>query len=97
LAAPARKNKPPRNSARYVANRDESWRQLTPVMFYSFPPAMQENASMQQTSHYSALEAKHAVLDRQIADESHRPMPDPVALAALKKQKLRIKEEMVAL
>ena len=52
---------------------------------------------MQQTSHYSALEAKHAVLDRQIADESHRPMPDATALAALKKQKLRIKEEMVAL
>jgi len=52
---------------------------------------------MQQTSHYSALEAKHAVLDRQIADESHRPMPDAAALAAMKKQKLRIKEEMVTL
>jgi hypothetical protein len=58
---------------------------------------MQENASMQQTSHYSALEAKHAVLDRQIADESHRPLPNAAALAALKKQKLRIKEEMAAI
>jgi hypothetical protein len=57
---------------------------------------MQENASM-QTAHYSALEAKHAVLDRQIADETHRPMPDPATLAALKKQKLRIKEEMAGL
>lgn len=52
---------------------------------------------MQQTAHYTALEAKHAVLDRQIADESHRPMPDTTALAAMKKQKLRIKEEMAAL
>ncbi|MDH7970984.1 YdcH family protein [Sphingomonas sp. AR_OL41] len=50
-----------------------------------------------QTAHYSALEAKHAVLDRQIADETHRPMPDPATLAALKKQKLRIKEEMAGL
>ncbi|MDQ2878090.1 MAG: YdcH family protein [Pseudomonadota bacterium] len=50
-----------------------------------------------QTAHYSALEAKHAVLDRQIAEETHRPMPDPAALTELKKQKLRIKEEMTAL
>ncbi len=50
-----------------------------------------------QTAHYSALVAKHAVLDRQIVDESHRPMPDTAALAALKKQKLRIKEEMAEL
>ena len=50
-----------------------------------------------QTAHHSALVAKHAVLDRQIADESHRPMPDAAALAALKKQKLRIKEEIAAL
>jgi hypothetical protein len=57
---------------------------------------MQENISM-QTAHYSALEAKHAVLDRQIADETHRPLPDTAALAALKKQKLRIKEEMTEL
>lgn len=47
-----------------------------------------------QTAHYSALEAKHAGLDRQIAAESQRPLPDGVTLAALKKQKLRLKEEM---
>ena len=47
-----------------------------------------------QTAHFSALEAKHAGLDRQIAAESQRPLPDPAALAALKKQKLRLKEEM---
>ena len=47
-----------------------------------------------QTAHHQALEAKHAVLDRQIAAESQRPMPDAMVLAGLKKQKLRVKEEM---
>jgi hypothetical protein len=49
-----------------------------------------------QTAHFSALEAKHAVLDRKIAAEAQRPLPDTAALAALKKQKLRLKEEMTA-
>lgn len=47
-----------------------------------------------QTAHRSALEAKHAVLDQRIADEEHRPMPDTIVLAGLKKQKLRVKEEI---
>lgn len=47
-----------------------------------------------QTAHLSALEAKHATLDQRIADEAHRPMPDAIKLADLKKKKLRLKEEM---
>lgn len=47
-----------------------------------------------QTAHISALEAKHASLDQRIAAESQRPMPDNVMLAELKKQKLRLKEEI---
>jgi hypothetical protein len=47
-----------------------------------------------QTAHLSALEAKHAVLDQRIATETHRPMPDAILLADLKKQKLRLKEEI---
>ena len=50
-----------------------------------------------QTAHFSALEAKHAVLDRKISVESQRPLPDFATLAALKKQKLRVKEEMTHL
>lgn len=46
------------------------------------------------TAHLTALEAKHATLDQRIADESHRPMPDAIKLADLKKQKLKVKEEM---
>lgn len=47
-----------------------------------------------QTAHISALTARHATLDQRIADETHRPLPDPIRLAELKKQKLRIKEEI---
>jgi hypothetical protein len=47
-----------------------------------------------QTAHLSALEAKHAVLDQRITNETHRPMPDALLIADLKKQKLRLKEEI---
>ncbi len=46
------------------------------------------------SAHLSALETKHASLDRQIADEIHRPRPDEVLIAELKKRKLRLKDEM---
>ena len=49
-----------------------------------------------QTAHISALEAKHAVLDQRISAESQRPLPDALAIADLKKQKLKLKEEMLA-
>ncbi len=48
-----------------------------------------------EMAYQSSLEAKHAELDRKIDDEIHRPLPDPLILADLKKQKLRIKEELV--
>ena len=48
------------------------------------------------TAHRSALEAKHAGLDRRIADEERRPMPDQAMLHDLKKQKLKLKEELGA-
>lgn len=47
-----------------------------------------------QNAHLSALEAKHAVIDRRISDEMLRPAPDQFLLAELKRQKLRVKEEM---
>lgn len=49
-----------------------------------------------QTAHVQALEAKHATLDQRIHDESLRPMPDNAVIADLKKQKLRLKEEIIA-
>lgn len=50
-----------------------------------------------QSPHHTALEGKHATLDRRIAEESGRPVPDQAVLHDLKKQKLRIKEELSSL
>ena len=47
-----------------------------------------------ETSHVSALQLKHAGLERQIQDELSRPLPDRVAIQQLKRRKLRIKEEL---
>ncbi len=52
---------------------------------------------MQSTAHQHALEAKHATLDRRIAEETNRPLPDTATIAELKKQKLRLKEEIISL
>lgn len=49
------------------------------------------------TTHQAALESKHAVLDRRIAEEGQRPLPDAAVLSGLKKQKLRLKEELSSL
>jgi hypothetical protein len=44
--------------------------------------------------HVSALQLKHAGLERQIEAELNRPLPDLAALQVLKRRKLRIKEEL---
>lgn len=49
------------------------------------------------STHQTALQSKHAVLDRRLAEETARPMPDTMVLADLKKQKLRLKEELATL
>lgn len=47
-----------------------------------------------ESSHVSALQMKHAGLERQIAEEMGRPAPDQSMIQILKKRKLRIKEEL---
>jgi len=46
------------------------------------------------TSHVSALNAKHAGLEARIRDENARPAPDTILIAMLKKQKLQLKQEI---
>ena len=41
-----------------------------------------------------SLKARHAVLETRLLDEDHRPRPDDTALARLKLEKLRLKDEM---
>jgi hypothetical protein len=47
-----------------------------------------------ESTHVSALQLKHAGLERRIEDELSRPLPDPATVQSLKKLKLRIKEEL---
>ncbi|WP_443970240.1 YdcH family protein [Sphingobium sp. CR28] len=50
-----------------------------------------------ETTHISALNAKHAGLDARIRIESARPFPDSLLVATLKKRKLAIKQEIALL
>ncbi|MFN3865039.1 MAG: YdcH family protein [Erythrobacter sp.] len=51
-------------------------------------------ASSAVSSHLHALQARHAELDRRLHAELARPVPDTATIQALKKQKLRLKEEI---
>ncbi len=44
--------------------------------------------------HVDSLRAKHARLEEQIDEEQHRPLPDSTVLVRLKREKLRLKEEI---
>ncbi len=44
-----------------------------------------------------ALREKHALLERAIDEELHRPLPNQESIYDLKRQKLRIKDEIFEL
>ena len=50
-----------------------------------------------QNGHITALVSKHANLETRIVQEEQRPAPDMTVLARLKKEKLRLKEEISGL
>lgn len=41
-----------------------------------------------------SLKSRHADLEAQIAEETNRPLPDTTRLQRLKRDKLKLKEEM---
>lgn len=47
-----------------------------------------------ETSYAQALQVKHQHLEQEIRKEMSRPAPDASMIQQLKKQKLRIKEEL---
>jgi len=49
---------------------------------------------MGSSAHATALSQKHKTLDRQIEEEMSRPASDDVQLRKLKRQKLKIKDEL---
>lgn len=44
-----------------------------------------------------SLKGKHATLEQALNDETHRPLPDSMAIARLKRAKLAIKDEIARL
>ena len=49
---------------------------------------------MSVQEHVDSLRNKHAHLEHLIDEELHRPMPDQSSVVRMKKEKLRIKEEI---
>ena len=47
-----------------------------------------------ESAHVTALQVKHEGVDRRLRDEMNRPAPDMAKIQSLKRQKLRLKEEM---
>lgn len=52
------------------------------------------HSSAAASSHVNALQSKHAGLEARLRDEMARPVPDAAAVQAIKRQKLKIKEEI---
>jgi hypothetical protein len=52
---------------------------------------------MSVQDHLQVLKEKHAALDRAIEEENRRPLPNYDAIHDLKRQKLRIKDEIFQL
>ncbi|QEX18850.1 hypothetical protein FRZ44_41610 [Hypericibacter terrae] len=49
---------------------------------------------MSAMEHVEALKTKHSDLDKLIAEEESRPHPDDIRITELKRQKLKIKDEI---
>lgn len=45
-------------------------------------------------SHLAELQKRHHAMDVRIADEERRPAKDVIAIAAMKRQKLSLKDEI---
>ena len=49
---------------------------------------------MRTDSHITALQERHNVLDREIAEQERRPGPNDLQIQELKREKLRLKDEI---
>jgi hypothetical protein len=52
---------------------------------------------MSLQDHIGTLRARHCALDDDLAKEDHRPYPNEGVIGRLKREKLRLKDEIVAL
>jgi hypothetical protein len=53
-----------------------------------------KGGAMSLQARLESLRGRHAALETQIAEEDRRPKPDELSLARLKREKLRLKEEI---
>ena len=69
------------------------------VLVQTLPVGMKEigMALEDQDAQIEKLKADHAGLEQEIEDELSRPYPDDQHIADLKRQKLRIKDELLRL
>ena len=49
---------------------------------------------MELDAHLDTLTHKHAALENAIEEEAHRPLPNQLAISELKREKLRVKDEI---
>ena len=63
----------------------------------TFVQHIQEVQSVTTEGHIEALERRHRELDRQIEAEQMRPSSDDLLIAALKRKKLELKDELTRL
>jgi len=57
-------------------------------------PTLNTGDPMNADAHISALQQRHAALQRAIDEESNRPHPDPIVLQELKRRKLQLKDRI---
>ena len=53
-----------------------------------------EDVRMSLEARTASLSQRHASIDRALDDEANRPLPDPTVIAKLKREKLRLKDEI---
>ena len=61
------------------------------------PPLRKEFVAMSLEERLEALKVRHSTLEDMIQQELSRPLPDEIEIHALKKEKLRIKDEMAGI
>jgi hypothetical protein len=72
-------------------------RQIVRKVFYSltlFSRIQRKGMAPMDKAHVEELTNQHAALSAQIDEEEHRPLPDMIRLHELKKEKLRLKDEL---
>jgi hypothetical protein len=64
-------------------------------MAYSCGQSTTEEEIMATSGHLASLASKHAQLESLIDAENQRPYPDDIQIAQWKKEKLKLKDEML--